>query len=200
MNPQKLRILFILGFFVLVIIIILSISFGSRQNNSGNHKNDNVTNNYSYSFDETVDIDSIETDTETSSYGTDSPDYGVINEFYDNTDYFFDGRELHIQNIDGHDIVSEEWKEEGYGALIEKPEFGTLEKFILSPNQASARYNDVKMKDVESYIKSLKEQGFTNVVKDLKNNRANIYIYSAKKGEKTVTLNYEDESLLIEIF
>lgn len=200
MNPMRLRRLFVLGIFILIVIIIITISFGNAKSGNSNSKENEVTNNNSYSFNETVDLDNFGTDDGTSEFGTDSPDYGLLNEYYDNTDYFFEDRDLHVQSFDGHDIISEEWKNEGYGALINKPKFGIIEKFILSANQASARYNDVKMNDVVSYIKELKEQGFNNVVKDLRNNKADLYIFSAKKGDNTVTLDYEKGSLLIVIF
>lgn len=199
MNPKKLRILFIFGIIFLIIVITIAVIIGNPKNN--NEKNDikDESKSYKYSFNETVDLDNVDIN-DNSEFGTDAPDYGTMNEFYENTDYYFDDRDLYVQTYDGYDVISEQWKYEGYGGLVDKPSFGTLEKFILSKHQASARYNDVKMRDVVSYIKELKEEGFNEVVRDERNNGADYYIYSAKKGEDTVTLNYENGSLLIEIF
>lgn len=202
MNPTKLKKLFWL--FLLLIIIIVSIyvlisNLEHKERDSSDEIENN--NNYEYNFDETVDLDNISTGLDNNSnFGTDSPDYGVLDEFYDNTDYFFEDRDLYVQTYEGYEVISEEWKNEGFATLIKEPDFGVIRKFIKTPSQIEVRYNEVKMKNVVSYIKELKNLGFTDVIKDEKNNGGDYYIFSAKKEDRTVTLNYEEGSLLIIVF
>lgn len=202
MNQKKLRIIIIACILLLIILIISSVINNSSTNKESNNIVENSDDNKStYSFNQTIDLDSESTEKEfDSEIGTDYINYGTISDYYDNTDVHYEDDKLYIQTQNGNNIISSEWSNEGYGAYINEPQFGEIKKFVLTSPNISVSYTNVKMKDVISYINELSGLGFNEVVKNEKNNSSDYYIYSAKKGDITVTLNYEKGELEISVF
>lgn len=202
MNPKKLRIIILACIVLLIILIISSVinnSSTSKESNNAIENSDDKKN--VYSFNQTINLDDEDTEKRYDpEIGTDYPDYGVISDYYDNADISYGDNKLYVQTQNGYSIISDTWSNEGYGAYINEPQFGEIKKFILTSPNINVSYINVKMKDVISYINELSGLGFNEVVKNEKNNSSDYYIYSAKKGDITVTLNYEEGKLEISVF
>lgn len=205
MNPKKLRKIILLLASLLFIILVIS-TLTSNMNNKKNNDATFIENKSNeetvYNFNETVDLDKVEAKMDDDSeIGTDYPMFGTVGDYYDNADVHYDNDRLYIQSYNGHESISSTWLNEGYAVYINEPQFGEMEKFILSPESSiSATYSEVKMKDIISYINELSGLGFNQVILNKKNNGMDYYIYSAKKGDITVTLNYEKGKLVIMVF
>ena len=201
MNAKKMRILFLLIAILLFIIVWVSVMINNKNDNSNiNDKLDDIDNDdYAFHFSETLDLEAENVSKE-ADMGTDYTSLGTISEFYDGTDIKYKEDKIYMDSFEGTIIISASWMDESFAKNIKEPEFGNLEKFVLKPNSANARYSDVSMKNVTSYINELSGLGFSNVVKNEKDKKADKYIYSAKKDDLTVTLNYEQGYLVIIVF
>jgi len=201
MNLKKWIIIIAILLLAITIISVTVNSVGNNKTNQSSNQNNQSSNEKVYHFNETVNLDTEQVDTDLDpEMGTDYPSLGTISDYYDNTDIYYEDDSIYIQSYDGYDVVSSSWKNEGYAIYINEPTFGEIEKFVLSDGSVSARYTNVKMKDTVSYINELAGLGFNDVQKNKKNNSADYYIYSAKNGERTVTLNYEKGVLVIMVF
>lgn len=205
MNPKKLKVLFLLGVGLLLLIVLISMLINPRRSsNRDRNNNENDASKVDYSeadFGETLDIDSPTTETKRGDlFGTDYGDFGYLSSYYDNANIIEQDGKLYIESSEGYDILSPEWMDEGYASYIEEPEFGSLERFILKDNSVEIRYGNVSMKDVNSYVKDLKEKGFKDIIKDKKSNKDDYYLYTAKSLEHTVSLTYEKGSLYITVY
>ncbi|MBQ9313917.1 MAG: hypothetical protein IJ220_02785 [Clostridia bacterium] len=203
MNPKKLMKIILVCAILLFILIVIStiINSGNQKKSDENNQSETTHSENEYNYNTTIDLDKEDTQFEYDpGLGTDYPNFGTISDYYENADVYFDEDKLYIQTYDGHDVISSQWNNEGYAIYINEPQFGELEKFILSSNSITASYADVKMRDTISYINELSGLGFNEVLKNDKNNSSDYYIYSAKKGDITVTLNYEKGKLIIMVF
>lgn len=198
MNARKKKIILLL--FVLLILVVVIVSISSNDNDNiekiekekENAALTDLDKNYKYEFGETLDLEDNQGSEEIASNGTDYPSFGVLGDFYDGAEIRYEGDKMYIQSYDGYDVVSLSWLNESYAANVNEPSFGILQRCILRDTQFSALYTEVKMKDVENYIDELTELGFTEVLLDNKDKKQGYYLYSAKKGDVTVTLNYTD--------
>ena len=202
MIPNNLKKMIILGAIALFILVVISTLMSNmNRNQKKNEINNEIEDSNVYDFNETIDLDTENVRKEYDpEIGTDYPNLGTISDYYDHTDVFYEEDKVYIQSHDGYQVVSSEWMNEGYANEINEPEFGELEKFILSSPSITASFTGVKMRDTIDYINELSGLGFNEVVKNNRNNGADYYIYSAKNGDITVTLNYEKGKLVIMVF
>lgn len=201
MSRKKIRAIFSLLIIVLVLVLLLYYLIGLSSNKDKQVNNEkSEQERYEYSFSETINLEKEDTFENTSSKGTDYLEFGTISDFYDGTDIEYKDDKIYMETYDGERVISASWMNEGYAQYIKEPAFGVLDKFILERTSASARFNEVEMKNVTNYINELSGLGFNEVLKDEKNKKNDYYIYSAKKVDRTVTLNYENGVLLITVF
>lgn len=125
--------------------------------------------------------------------------FGALDGFDDgNEPYVKDGK-LYVPDGNETTIVSHTWMDEGNSKYIKKPDFGKLEKVVVSESEFSCGFADVSSRDVSKYKKELTDAGFNKVIID--GNLRDIYVYSVKNEENiTVTLNYIDNRLQIYVF
>ena len=202
MNRKKMKIIVILC----ALLLLLSVSILTILDNFlHNRKNNNVKDNEvymggdsSYSFNQTIDLDNEELDTiYEPELGTENPEIGTISNYYDKSNIENHDGKLYLPSYDGEDIIATSWINEGFATYIEEPQFGDIEKFILSDESISASFINVKMRDAISYINRNAGLGFTNVKLNDRNDKYDYYNYSATKDDVTFTLNYEKGRMLI---
>lgn len=196
-NKKKKRII-IFGLLVLIILIFLIIKVFNGQN-IDEEKLDDV-NEYVYKFGETLNLETANGIEEYEAPDTGTDSFGNL-EGYDESDVVYDEDKMIIQTFDGNQIISSSWIDEGKANLISPPEFGELEKFILYGTSITAKYTNVKIKDLDRYINQLAGMGFNEVSLDNKNKKKDYYYYTAGKGEdSSVSLDYSDGVLYINVY
>lgn len=200
MSTRKKKIILLLMVLLLLLVIIVSISSNGEKNITNNNEEENnvpiadIDKNYQYDFNETLDLEANEGSEEIASNGTDYPNFGILGEYYEGAEIRYEEDKMYIQSYDGYDVVSVSWLDESYAQHVNEPSFGVLQRCVLTRTQFSALYIEVTMKDVENYIKELEELGFTEVIMDKKDKKQGYYVYSAKKGDITATVNYTDNN------
>ncbi len=203
MDIKKLKRLFILLVILLVLIIAVVFITGNigKNNNKSNNNNGDDENRYVYNFGDTLNLEESRTEEETENLGTDFPELGVINDFYDESNVEYGDDYITLETEEGRLKISSTWQEETVAQNIKEPTFGTLEKFVSKRRGVSIRYKDVTLKDTENYIKELKELGYINVEMDDKNKKNDYYNFSAKNANDVlVILNYESGILVIDVY
>ena len=205
MDTQKMKKIFILGIIALILILILAIVIGNMRNsgmqsNSNRNNSENTVNERK--FTDTVDLDMMEKRVPVNDFGTENQSLGTLNDYYDNTESFTKDNKLYVRSFEGYDIIALEWLNESYGTYVSEPAFGSLKKFILTSSYALAMYENVKMRDVTTYVDTLTKSGYTAVQQDNRNNREDYYIYTviSQSGDRGVGLNYEKGELSIEMY
>lgn len=202
MTQKKLVKLLILCAILLLLVIAIATLLESRHRDT-NHtaeleqQNDSLV----YDFKQAVDMNQSGVEQQgRGSIGTDV-NYGVVSDYYSDADVHSEGLDLYLAVNGGYEIISMEWKEEGCAKYINEPDFGLLEKFKLSTNNDSieARYREVTMQDVLSYIREVKLLGFNEVSADEKEGNDS-YLFSARNTDKTVTLIYQEGTLFITVY
>lgn len=199
-KKKKIIILAVLVVIIMIVSIFLNIKNKNRSEISNNGEKDFEDNEQLiYSFDDMLDLEEngVMDDRAVSDSGM--PDFGILSDYYDGVDVEYYEDKMRIETNDGYMTISKSWMDEGYAKYIKEPEFGILDKFYLKAYSITADYKDVKMKEVTKYIEQLSELGFNNVI--LNNKQEKLYCYSAENGEGiVVTLNYENESLILEVY
>lgn len=188
----------ILAFIVIVLVIFISIFINLFKEDKVTKPNDNnMADKYVYNFGETLDLEDENGLEEYLVIGTDSPNFGIVDE----KDIFFvDEDDIIMETMEGYITISHEWKEEGCAREVEQPGFGTLEKFILNGESISVRYTDVTIKEVSKYIKKLDSLGYTDVRLDNMNTKKDYYYFNAKKSDGvTVTITYDNGVMCMDV-
>lgn len=187
----------ILLFAYIVISVLISTLSGQKDGTTNSDLTDRYTSDFSSTLDleETVLVDELE-----SKLYTDRPDFGDINDDYSDADFRYEGNRIVMETQTGNVTIGLEWMNEGLATKIKEPDFGNIKKFFINADDSiKVTYENVKMSDVDGYIKELNNLGFNQVIKD-KNNE-NIYYYTADNKEGfTVNLNYRKGILIIGVF
>lgn len=199
LKKKKTIILIFIAIVLLIFVFLFINLFSDEEVNESN--NDNITDKYVYNFGQTLDLEEEKGLEEYIDIGTDYPSLGVIDEYTSENTYIGqDGSEIIMETFDGHITIYPEWQEDGCAREVEEPEFGTLEKFILDGNSISVRYNDVTIKDVSKYIKTLSDLGYTDVRLDNVNKKKDYYYFNAQKSNGvSVTITYDNGVMCMDV-
>lgn len=198
MNLKKKKIIIILIFILMLALILISVF--SRKNISNSSTLDKAEEKkYVYEFDQILNLETEKGLEETENIGTEYSNLGVITDFYHDNDIEYEGEEIHLTSFEGNKIVSFAWPEEAEEKeafrYLKEPEFGILNRIIAESDYSKVTivYEEVSMKNVESYLNVLAGYGFTNVEKKDKNKNKDYYNFIATNQEnKRVVINYAE--------
>lgn len=198
---KKKTIILIFIIIVFAIFLVLMKNLLKKENNNGNNDSVNPADRYTYNLGETLDLEEDSGVEEIVEESTEYPSLGIRNDYFDTDiemNYYED--KVTFQNYEGNITISSSWMDEGVAKKIKEPDFGNIEKFMLKNSSISARFSDVNMKQVITYINELSGMGFNNIKLDNKNKKNDTYYYVATNSEDiSVVLNYESGYFYIEV-
>lgn len=207
MDLKNKKVLIILIFVLMLILVIISTLVENKSDKSNSSGQDLLEENkYVYNFNETLNLETEKGLEENESIGTEYSDLGIIPDFYHDNDVEYVGEEIHLTSFEGTKVVSFSWpeegEEEGLIANIKEPEFGILDRIISNKNDKTVTiiYEEVSIKDVDSYFKILNGCGFTNVESKDKNKNRDYYNFILNdQKENRIVVSYENGMMNIKL-
>lgn len=207
MNARDRKKLIIIIFAILCIMFIYIVISAIVGNSSGKRYSNLDTpqtsiDRYIYNFSETLDLETTAGTEEQTMSMTGMPNFGVLSEFYDGIDREYVDETLVMETPSGRITIAVKWIDEGLAKEIKEPDFGSIKKFFLKADGSiTARYTDVKMKDMTKYMNELSALGFNDVTLNNQNKKKDFYYYAAKnKDGKSINLNYENGEFSVSVF
>ena len=199
-SRKKLLILLWLFFGIIVMLLVITWLINDSINNKDNNTNF-TQKDYEYEFGLPINLEKDGGREEFFSNSAEHSSFGVIDDFYDDADIQYYDDKMQMQTYNGNKIISLSWMNEGNALFVEEPQFGSLEKFILTNGKGvSAVYKDVKLKDYKNYIKSLKDAGFNETINDKVKKNTNSYYCTVKNSNNVrVVVNFIDGKVYMEI-
>lgn len=202
MDVKKLKRIFIFAIIALIIVLTVPLIVNKvKENNSKEPFKTTDEKQYVFDFGNILNLESEGGPAEYKINDTENPSLGIINDYYEDIPIEYVEPDVAVlSTFEGKVTVSSRWLDEGYANCIEQPSFGNLIKVVIKDAEFSARLSDVSINDVSDYIKVLEGQGYTNIIQDKKDKKADIYRYTVRNDDGlTVFLNYSESNLEITV-